>query len=124
MSASQEVPTPPPRPKTKIRVFRANRYGQIFVREEQAEEAPPQRCAGRSVDPSGGDSEVVERSFAHGDAVVDTANCKVGKIHAINGECLVLIRSVGAPWDALKGSCRPATAAEAKSLTGFPGHTG
>lgn len=60
MSASQEVPTPPPRPKTKIRVFRANRYGQIFVREEPAEEAPPQRRAGRSADPSGGDSEVVE----------------------------------------------------------------
>lgn len=38
MSASQEVPAPPPRPKAKIRVFRANRYGQIFVREEPAED--------------------------------------------------------------------------------------
>ncbi|GFE14425.1 hypothetical protein Sgleb_24720 [Streptomyces glebosus] len=68
MSASQEVPAPPPRPKAKIRVFRANRYGQIFVREELAED----RTAAIDAKPSGaqvpkqGQSQVVAHAHEKG----------------------------------------------------------
>ncbi|WP_367436136.1 recombinase family protein [Streptomyces celluloflavus] len=57
--------------------------------------------------------------FGVGAAVVDTTRSKVAKILAINGECLVLSRPVGDPWDALVNWCRPATLGEALSLTAF-----
>ncbi|MFE5740699.1 recombinase family protein [Streptomyces celluloflavus] len=57
--------------------------------------------------------------FRVGAAVVDTTRSKVAKILAINGECLVLSRPVGDPWDALVNWCRPATFGEALSLTAF-----
>ncbi|MEU7181660.1 MULTISPECIES: hypothetical protein [Streptomyces] len=57
--------------------------------------------------------------FRVGAAVVDTNRSKVAKILAVNGECLVLSRPVGDPWDALVNWCRPATFGEALSLTAF-----
>jgi hypothetical protein len=61
--------------------------------------------------------QAAREPFRVGAAVVDTTRSKVGKILAVNGECLVLSRSVGDPWDALLNFCRPATLSEALSLT-------
>jgi len=69
VSASQEVPAPPPRPKAKIRVFRANRYGQIFVREEPAEDRTvaivDAKPSGAQV-PKQGQSQVVAHAHEKG----------------------------------------------------------
>ncbi|MGW5940552.1 hypothetical protein ACWIG3_18605 [Streptomyces celluloflavus] len=62
--------------------------------------------------------------FRVGAAVVDTTRSKVAKILAVNGECLVLSRPVGDPWDALVTWCRPATLREALSLTAIRGTDG
>ncbi|WP_411141428.1 hypothetical protein [Streptomyces sp. x-80] len=57
--------------------------------------------------------------FRVGTSVVDTTRSKVAKPLAVNGECLVLSRPVGDPWDALVNWCRPETLGEALSLTTF-----
>ncbi|MEU7178661.1 hypothetical protein ACWIG3_23320 [Streptomyces celluloflavus] len=62
--------------------------------------------------------------FRVGAAVVDTHHSKVGEVEAVRGECLVLSRSVGDPWDALAAWCRPATRREALSLTALQGTDG
>ncbi|MEU7183620.1 MULTISPECIES: hypothetical protein [Streptomyces] len=63
--------------------------------------------------------QAAHEPFHVGAAVVDTTRSKVAKILAVNGECLVLSRPVGDPWDALVTWCRPATLGEALSLTAF-----
>lgn len=47
----EQPPTPPPRTRPIVRVFRADRYGQIYVREEPTQGASPQVCAQRRSNP-------------------------------------------------------------------------
>ncbi|MFH8555641.1 hypothetical protein ACH4GP_11135 [Streptomyces celluloflavus] len=61
--------------------------------------------------------QAAHEPFRVGAAVVDTSRSKVAKILAVNGECLVLSRPVGDPWDVLVNWCRPATLGEVLSLT-------
>ncbi|MEU5306258.1 hypothetical protein ACH4YO_19080 [Streptomyces noursei] len=50
------------------------------------------------------------------DIVLDTTRGNVGRIDAINGDCLVLTRPDHAPWDALTSWCMPATPAERRDF--------
>ncbi|QRX91960.1 hypothetical protein [Streptomyces noursei] len=50
------------------------------------------------------------------DIVLDTTRGNVGRITAINGDCLVLTRPHHPPWDALTSWCMPATLTERQRL--------
>ncbi|WP_274914500.1 hypothetical protein [Streptomyces sp. WZ-12] len=46
----------------------------------------------------------------------DTTSGRIGRITAVNGDCLVLTRPGHDPWDALTSWCMPATPVERRDL--------
>ncbi|MFJ5675051.1 NUDIX domain-containing protein [Streptomyces sp. NPDC093097] len=66
-------------------------------------------------------------TFAVNDIVLDHTRHRVGRIDAVNGDCLVLARPGHTRWDALTSWCMPATPAECQELEqreGGDGHIG
>ncbi|MFE6691012.1 hypothetical protein ACFVFQ_31655 [Streptomyces sp. NPDC057743] len=57
-------------------------------------------------------------NFAVRTIVRDATRNRVGRITAVNGDCLALTAPGHAPWDALASWCEPATSAERRELQG------
>ncbi|MFJ5678858.1 hypothetical protein [Streptomyces sp. NPDC093097] len=55
-------------------------------------------------------------TFTEQEIARDSTRGRVGRIVAINGDCLVLRRPDHEPWDALTSWCMPATVAECQDL--------
>ncbi|MER7986949.1 hypothetical protein ABTY53_15345 [Streptomyces noursei] len=54
--------------------------------------------------------------FVEQEVVLDTTRGHVGRITAINGDCLVITKPGHAPWDALTAWCMPASLVERQEL--------
>ncbi|TBO54888.1 hypothetical protein EYS09_36160 [Streptomyces kasugaensis] len=106
-SAAQIADTDRDREALRNQLDEAHAFA-VYLDDEPLTQVPPAR----------------REAFRVGAAVVDTTRSKVAKILAVNGECLVLSRPVGDPWDALVTWCRPATLREALSLTAIQGTVG